>query len=280
MACSAPSAQPIGHHVGAGVRAHGDNRTSVRDDPWMRIHYDVVGDGHPLVLVHGWGASATRNWVELGWVEALAPLRRLVLMDSRGHGRSERPRAQEAYGYAAMGDDVLQVMDELGIPRADLLGYSMGAFIGVSLLGHHRERFSSMVLGGIGDETAESASLCLRIAEWLRADDERDITDPLGQAYRRYVDSDPENDREALAISALQMWPEGYPLELGGEGLAAVDIPVLVVDGADDHPYVDSVDRLVNAIQGAELLTIPGADHHTVPGDPRFKRAVIEFLGR
>jgi pimeloyl-ACP methyl ester carboxylesterase len=249
-------------------------------DARMRIYYDVVGGGAPLVLVHGWGANARRNWLDPGWVDVLAPIRRLVLMDSRGHGRSEPAAIPEEYGYAAMGDDVLQVLDELSIDRADLFGYSMGAFIGVSLLGHHRDRFSSMVLGGIGDETEASAATCDLIAASLRAADPADVVDPLGRAYRRYVDADPTNDREALATSALQMWPDGHPLTLGGEGLADVDIPVLIVNGADDHPYVDTVGDLVAAITGAELVTIPDTDHHTVVGDARFKAAVLEFLSR
>lgn len=246
----------------------------------MRIHFDVVGTGHPLLLVHGWGANSRRNWVDLGWVDVLAPHRRLVLVDSRGHGASEPARSEEDYRYAAMGEDVLQVMDELGIAKTDLFGYSMGAFIGVSLLGHHRHRFTSMVLGGIGDETEESAAVCQLIAASLRAVDLREIRDPVGRAYRRYVDADPTNDREALALSALGMWPDGHPLELGGDGLAEVDIPVLIVDGADDHPYVETAGTLAAAIPGAELVTIPDTDHHTVVGDPRFKDVVREFLVR
>jgi pimeloyl-ACP methyl ester carboxylesterase len=244
----------------------------------MRIHYEVVGEGPPLVLVHGWGASAKRHWADLGWVEALAPIRRLVLMDSRGHGRSEPAASIDEYGYGPMGEDVLSVMDELGIARADLFGYSMGAFIGVSLLGHHADRFASMVLGGIGDETEESAARCHLIAASLRAPDPAQLVDPVGRAYRRYVDADPWNDREALAMAALGMWPDGHPLALGGDGLAAVEIPVLIVDGADDHPYVDTVGALAAAIPGAVLVTIPGKDHHTVVADPRFKDVVRRFL--
>ena len=246
----------------------------------MRIHHAVVGEGHPIVLVHGWGADSKRNWVDTGWVEVLSPVRQVVLMDSRGHGRSEAARSQEDYGYAAMGEDVLQVMDDLGISQADLFGYSMGAFIGASLLGHHRDRFTSVIMGGIGDETDESAATCNLIAAALRAKDLSEIADPLGRAYRRYVDADPANDREALAIAALQMWPDGYPLALGGDGLHEVDIPVLIVDGEEDHPYVDTAGRLAAAIPGAELVMIPGMDHHTVVADPRFKAAVLSFLRR
>jgi len=244
----------------------------------MHIHHVESGQGHPIVLVHGWGADIRRNWVETGWIAALEPVRHVVAMDSRGHGRSEKPHVQKLYSYRAMGEDVLKVMDGLGIAKADLFGYSMGAFIAVALLGSHRDRFTSVIMGGIGDETPETEAVRFVIAEALREPEPEGVTDRLGRAYRAYAGADPNNDLEALALSALQMWPEGHPLDLGGPELGKVDIPVLVVDGADDHPYVDTAERLIAAIPGATLVTIPGTDHHTVVADPRLKSAVLAFL--
>jgi pimeloyl-ACP methyl ester carboxylesterase len=242
------------------------------------IHYEQFGEGHPIVLVHGWGADAKRNWIDTGWIAALERVRRVIMLDCRGHGRSEKPLTQHSYGYRAMSEDVLQVMDDLAVPEADLFGYSMGAFIAVALLGHHRERFTSVVMGGIGDENERSEAACFVIAEALRTHDPALIVDPLGRAYRAFVDADPTSDREALAIAALQMWPEGHPLDLGGDGLREVDVPVLIVNGADDHPYVDSAHRLAAAVPGAKLVTIPGADHLSVVTDERFKTEVLGFL--
>ena len=246
----------------------------------MRIHHEEWGQGDPIVLVHGWGVDARRNWIETGWVSALAPYRRVVLLDIRGHGRSEKPLAQEAYGYRAMSEDVVQVLDELAIERADFLGYSMGAFIGAALLGSHSGRFSSMILGGIGDETAESAAVCHRIADALRADNLASISDPIGRGYRAFVDADPTSDREALALAALEMWPDGYPVELGGPGLREADLDVLVVNGADDHPYVDTVHHLMGVLRHPAMVIIPGADHLTAVTHPQFRRAVVDFLRR
>jgi pimeloyl-ACP methyl ester carboxylesterase len=239
----------------------------------------VHGSGHPIVLVHGWGLGSQRNWVDTGWVDALVPLRRVVLLDVRGHGRSEKPTTPGSYGYRAMSADVVQVMDELGLETADLLGYSMGSFIGAALLGSHASRFTSMVLGGIGDETPESAAASVDIAAALRADDASSISDPLGRSYRAFVDGDPTSDREALAVAALAMWPDGDPVALGGDGLASADLPVLVVNGSDDHPYVDTADRFVEALPAARHLVLPGADHVTALLDARFRSAVVEFLG-
>ena len=246
----------------------------------MHVHHEIHGSGPPIVLVHGWGLDSRRNWIETGWVEALEPLRQVVLLDVRGHGRSDKPLTPGAYGYRAMSEDVLQVMNDLAIDAADLFGYSMGAFIGVALLGSHPARFTSMILGGIGDETEISAAASTVIAAALRADDPESIGDPLGRAYRAFVDADPTSDREALAFAALEMWPDGHPVELGGTGLRDADIPVLIANGSDDHPYVDTADHLAGALARATQLTIPGADHLTALTHPELRSAVVDFLAR
>jgi pimeloyl-ACP methyl ester carboxylesterase len=244
------------------------------------IHYEQFGAGHPIVLVHGWGIGARRNWVDTGWVASLGSIRRVITLDCRGHGRSAKPRTQASYGYRAMSTDVLHVMDELGIARADLFGYSMGAFMAVSLLGSDHDRFTSVVMGGIGDETDETEAVRFVIAAALRADDPDAVADPVGRAYRAFVDADPTSDREALALAALQMWPEGHPLELGGPGLRTADVPVLIVNGANDHPYVDTAHTLAAALPKAEIVTIPDADHLSAVTHPRLREVVLDFLER
>ncbi len=244
----------------------------------FRIHYETFGDGDPIILVHGWGSSLKDNWVSTGWIETLRPMHRVVALDVRGHGDSDKPHEQAAYSYARMSRDVLHVMDHLGIAKAGYVGYSMGAFMGASLLGHARDRFSSMILGGIGDETDESLAALPKIVAGLRAKDREQISDPVSLGYRSFADADPRNDLEALALSALQMWPEGFPLQLGGPGLAAVDIPVLIVNGANDHPYIDTVHKLVDAIPSAQLAVISGRDHLNVVSDPRFAARAVAFL--
>ena len=82
----------------------------------------------------------------------------------------------------------------------------------------------------------------------------------------------------ALALAALQMWPEGFPIEIGGPGLGDVDIPVLIVNGAADFPYVDTHQLFAAAISGADLVTLPDRDHLTAVTDPLFKEKVLAFL--
>jgi pimeloyl-ACP methyl ester carboxylesterase len=249
------------------------------DSDGLKIHYETFGAGEPIVLVHGWGSSIKGNWANTGWIEALRPTRRVVALDVRGHGESDKPHDQSAYSYAAMSRDVLAVMDHLGIAKADYLGYSMGSFMGISLLASAPRRFTSMILGGIGDETDDSLAALPKIVAGLRAEDPAQITDPVSAGFRAYADSDPHNDLEALALSALQMWPEGFPLKLAGKRPADVDVPILVVNGANDHPYIDTVHRLIEALPNARLAVVPDCDHLRVVSDPRFKEEVLAFLG-
>ena len=245
----------------------------------LTIHYQYWGEGHPLLLVHGWGSDTTGNWVDTGWVEALAPHRRVIGLDCRGHGKSSKPHDQERYSYRAMSNDVIALMNHLDIESADYFGYSMGAFMGASLLGTHAGRFSGFVLGGIGNETDESAGMCTTIAAALRAHSIDDIAGPVGRAYRRFVSANPDNDLEALALSALQMWPEGYPLTLGGTSINRASRPVLIVNGSHDLPYVASSDALAAAIPCTSAREIPCADHLSAVTHPDFKRIVLAFLG-
>ena len=245
----------------------------------LQIYYETFGQGKPIILVHGWGSDLKQSWVESGWVKSLQSIRMVIAMDCRGHGQSDKPLDQKVYSYNIMAQDVLHLMDHLNLEKADLFGYSLGAFMAVYLLGHNKERFTSMILGGIGDETEESKDARF-IADALREKDPSQITNRLGRVYRDYVDSNPNNDRESLALSALQMWPEGYPVQLGGVGLANVDIPVIIINGEDDDPYVKSDQKLADAIPGAQLVRIPNKNHVDVVVDQRFKKEVLEFLKR
>jgi pimeloyl-ACP methyl ester carboxylesterase len=235
----------------------------------FKIFYKTYGEGYPIVLVHGWGASTQSNWEYTGWIEKLRPFRKIISIDVRGHGQSDKSYDQSVYSYGAMSNDVLAVMDHLGIEKADLMGYSMGAFMGAYLLGHHSDRFSAMVLGGIGDETQKSADLSYLIAATLRAG--KRISD-----FFRI--SDPHFDMEALALSCLQMWPEGYPRTLAGPGVAQAETRVLVINGGDDLPYADTDQDFVALIPRGTLRTIPHRNHLTVFLDRRFERAVLNFL--
>ncbi|MEM7097298.1 MAG: alpha/beta hydrolase [Pseudomonadota bacterium] len=243
-----------------------------------KVYFESYGNGEPMILVHGWGGDCRSNWYATGWVQRLTEHRRLICLDVRGHGRSDKSHDAEDYSYTAMATDVIAVMDHLSIDQADYLGYSMGSFMGAALLSRHPERFRSMVLGGIGNETFESAQAGALVAQALRADRFEDITSEYGKAVWQYVQSTGQNDLEALAISAQQMWPEGYPLKVAGDGINRAQFPVLVINGGDDLPYVDTAQDFVDALTNGQYVSIPGLNHITAMTDQRFMDAVISFV--
>jgi pimeloyl-ACP methyl ester carboxylesterase len=117
----------------------------------VRIHYHLGGnsDGPPLVLQHGYSMSL-HDWYDPGYVNTLGKNFRLILIDARGHGTSDKPHDPESYRAAHMASDVVAVLDTLGIARAHFFGYSMGGRIGFALARDAASRLSSLVLGGNG----------------------------------------------------------------------------------------------------------------------------------
>src|SRR3990172_7413846 len=122
------------------------------DSGGVTINYVVEGSGATIVLVHGFASSLEGNWRAPGIIDALVGAgRRVVALDCRGHGESGKPHDPVPYDDTKMADDVIALMDHLGIGVADLMGYSMGGFLSASLLVRHPERFRSVILSGVGD---------------------------------------------------------------------------------------------------------------------------------
>jgi len=242
------------------------------DSAGVRIHYQDAGAGEAVILVHGFASTADHNWGGTGWIATLSKKYRVVAPDVRGHGLSDKPRSPEAYGYANMGADVTRLMDHLELPRAFLIGYSMGASIAIELMLSRPERFSAIVLGGIAyDDGLEDKGDRAAIAAAYRAEDPATIKSPVAKAYRRFAESMP-NDLKALAalIDA-----ERSPFDPAK--LAAVRMPVLIVVGTEDSAIGDPK-PLPKMIPGARLVMLEGRDHMTAPSDQRFKEVVLEFI--
>ncbi len=242
------------------------------DSGGVQIHYEVFGDEQlpPIVLVHGFASGLDGNWVRTGWVDTLTPLRHVITLDCRGHGESEKIYDPKAYGDN-MPQDVVRLMDHLGVEKADLFGYSMGGRISTRLMTSHPERFHSVVLGGIGNVLAARRGGRPHLAEGMLAKDKSEISDPIAKGFRIFAEATGA-DLKALAASTQGSWTP-----LSADDLATVDVPVLIVVGEDDN-LVGSADELQASIPGAELLTIPGKEHLTVVPDQRFKDAVVRFL--
>ena len=123
----------------------------------MKIHYLTLGDdGTPVVLIHGYTGSAEGNWFLNGVGQALAKNHRVIAIDCRGHGQSDKPHDAEKYG-PQMAVDVIELMDHLGIKQAHIHGYSMGGFITSRLMATNPDRFITAAFGGSGVGETDSA---------------------------------------------------------------------------------------------------------------------------
>lgn len=112
-----------------------------------RIFYATAGGGPPLLLMHG-ATGTSQSWALDGYVDALSADYQLILMDLRGHGRSDKPHERDAYRLSQQADDAVVVLDELGIARAHVWGLSLGARVGFHLGARYPNRVQSLILWG------------------------------------------------------------------------------------------------------------------------------------
>jgi pimeloyl-ACP methyl ester carboxylesterase len=132
-------------------RAHAaDNPlTQTFNSNGMKISYFVQGKGEPVVLIHGWLSSASVNWALPGTSALLAKEHQVIALDIRGHGLSDKPTKEDAYGPELV-EDIVRLLDHLKIKKAHIVGYSMGGIIAGNFLVKHPDRVLSGTLGGMG----------------------------------------------------------------------------------------------------------------------------------
>lgn len=241
------------------------------DSDGVRLHYVLHGPatGPSVVLVHGFASDYQLNWVGTRWQETLTGAGyRVVGVDCRGHGESEKPHDLAAYALEVMAADVGRLLDHLGIRVAHYLGYSMGARIGVQAMLDFSDRLGRVVLGGIGWGGAFHEAP--EIARALRGEH---TTSAVAKSFYDFAHARPSNDLEALAACILGPQRDPDPAQL-----AAITNQVLVVVGDQDDIAVH-VDRLVESIPTARLVTVAGRNHMSTVPAKEFKEAALEFLG-
>jgi pimeloyl-ACP methyl ester carboxylesterase len=230
------------------------------------------GEGEPIVLVHGFASTADVNWVHPGWVATLTRAgRRAIALDNRGHGASSKLYDPAAYHSARMAEDVRALLDHLGLERADMMGYSMGARITAFFALEHPARLRRAVFGGLGIHLVDGVGLPESIAQALEARVLADVRDPSGRMFRAFAEQT-KSDLEALAACI-----RGSRQTLTREQVAAIGAPVLVAVGTKDT-IAGSAHELAALLPAGHALDIPGRDHMLAVGDKVFKQAVLGFL--
>ena len=238
----------------------------------VRIAYMVEGAGEPIVLVHGFASNTEANWIDTGWVRTLAAAgRKVIALDNRGHGQSDKPREAKAYSTLIMAEDVRRLMDHLGVSRADVMGYSMGARIATFLSFTHPDRVRSAVFAGVGDNMLHGMVGAGPIAAALEARYVEDIDDDEARQVRAFAEQT-NSDLKALAV-CIRASREPISADM----LSRITAPVLVVVGTKDT-IAGSGAALADLIPNAQLLQLRNRDHMTAVGDRNYKRGVLAFL--
>src|ERR1700761_6463659 len=240
----------------------------------VEIAYLHEGEGDPIVLVHGFASSKTVNWVYPTWVSELKKHGyRVIALDNRGHGDSEKLYDSEQYHIGIMAGDITALMDHLNIERADIMGYSLGGRMTAWLAHRVPQRLRSAILGGIAMGLIEGGGPGENVALALEADSLEDVTDPVGRTFRAFAD---QTRSDRLALAACMRGSRGL---MSKEDACRISVPVLIAVGSTDE-VAGSASALGALIPGSDVLDIPNRDHMRAVGDRVYKAGVIDFLSR
>ena len=244
------------------------------DSDGICIRFIDEGSGDPVLLVHGFASSVRYNWLDPGWVSLLRRNGyRVIAYDNRGHGESEKLYEPQAYQPSVMMEDARRLLDHLGIARADVMGYSMGARLTAFLALAHPQRLRSAIFGGLGGNMTRPMAGTGPIAHGLEAGSIEEVVNPTARTFRAFADKT-GSDRAALAACI-----RGAREPISREMVAKITCPVLVATGTEDV-IGGGAEDLAQLIPGAQALPIPRRDHMLAVGDRVYKEGVLAFLAR
>lgn len=238
----------------------------------VEIAFREAGSGEPILLIHGFASNGRVNWWDTGWVKVLTEAgRRVITIDNRGHGSSEKLYDSARYSATEMAEDARRLLDHLGLAKADVMGYSMGARVAAFLTIRHPDRVRRAVFAGLASRMITGVGGAEAIAQALEAPEAAAVTDAGAKAFRLFADQT-RSDLKALA-ACIRSSRE----KISAADLRRIPVPVLVVAGEKDEVAGD-VETLVAAIPGARGVTLAGRNHMNAVGDRAYKEAVVAFL--
>lgn len=248
---------------------------AIVDRDGVKIYYEVTGEGPALLLTHGY-SSSSHMWAPQR--EALGRHFKLITWDMRGHGRSDYPSDAEAYSQAATVTDMAAILDAAGAPQAIVGGLSLGGYVSLAFRLAFPERVRALLIVDTGpgfrnDEAREGwNAYALKTAE-------RYEKEGLGRLAEGNIEARtaPHRDASGLARAARGMLTQRNARVINS--LPDINVPALVIVGADDKPFLAASDYMAAKIPGAKKVVIPDAGHAANMDQPEiFNAAVLEFL--
>lgn len=254
------------------------------DSNGVTIHYTDEGSGVPVLLVHGFANPANLQWRRLGRIDALKQQGyRVIALDNRGHGRSEKPHDPARYGRE-MSEDLARLLDHLNIPKAHVVGYSMGGFITLRFVCDHPDRVLSAAVCGAGwiRPSDESRKFAAALADAIEQGDPGPLPQRLGVVDRplrftekmaAYASLACFNDASALAGVARSS-PD---LSVSEEMLQRNPVPVLTIVGEKDG-FLPEARDLHAHMPHHTLIELPHKTHMDTDVASAFLRNLEDFL--
>jgi len=252
------------------------------DSNGVEIKYLLIGEGAPVLLIHGFAASAVTNWAKV--IRILSRDHQIIAIDNRGHGGSDKPVGEEHYGDEMIHDSI-RLLDHLGIEKAHIVGYSMGGYITAKMLAMYPERMLSATIAGAGwgkEKSIREATLD-ELADAI--DGDRSVAPlfnkllPNGKA-RPGIEMKVinflimfSNDPDTLASVARGMKQH----TLTKEEIEKIDVPTQLVVGSAD-PIGKAAEAWVEIRPDHRIIIIDGANHMTTIRRPEFVQAITEFV--
>ena len=239
------------------------------------IACETMGEGPPVLLIHGFGASRGITWRNTGWFDVLIKAgHQVIALDCRGHGESGKPHAPEDYDDGIMASDALAVLASLGIESADVMGYSMGAQLAIRLMHDRPTAVRRCVLAGIGESYFHpTPQVNEAIARALEGSDPAAIQMPIAREFRIFCERAGD---DLVAMAACMRRPRRI---FSRQELNTLSQHVLVVCGSEDT-LAGSPEALANAFSHGESLIVPKRNHHSTVGDRVYKEAVVSFFAQ
>jgi len=239
----------------------------------INIYYEVEGEGPPLVLLHGFTQSL-EAWRENGYIDGLKNDYQLILLDARGHGRSDKPHTPEAYNWEFRAQDVIVTLNDLNISQTHYFGYSMGSRIGFELARRVPDRMRSLILIA-GGARYNPDGVSARIKR-MEAGPEAYIAE-----IEKQIKITPERRAEILAndIEALIACQKAVFIDID-DYLSGMTMPFLLFAG-DNDPVYPRMQEVTKILPDATFFSIPGVNHvQSITRSDVVLPHVKEFLAR
>lgn len=243
------------------------------DNQGLSIRYELIGDGPPLLMMHGYSGNLQR-WKTLGYVESLADKFQLILIDARGHGQSDKPHDSQSYTWDKRTSDVIAVLDAIGIDSVHIFGYSLGGIYAFYLAKNSPQRIKSVITWGAHPYESAFDSFAgidgTGAKEFLTAFEEY-LGEKISEQGQKLILE--ENDLQAPVAAATDR-------ESLAGSLAEMAMPFLVMAGSRDARF-SLMEKCADELPNASFIPFEGYGHiqAKTPKD-QVLEPVFTFLNR